>query len=254
MRAIARAFCRFHPSFMARLMTGEENRSSRREFVTKAGRLASAVSLTTLITPVEGFAAPVRTSPASIVAGDWDLSWLGLLATATDRAVFDWPSLGDPADPAVLYYVVRYLDNCEAVYARQKYQARAVVNIRTQAVAAALNDATWERYALGTEYSVNDPTTHKAAVRNPFWHRAPDPSPGVVLPTLGDLLARGSIILVCDFALGHLAERIAERTRRQPDELHRELRNGFVPGAFGVPSGIYGLAKAQNAGCAFVRM
>ena len=235
-------------------MTNEEYRHSRREFVTKAGRLASAVSLTTLITPAAALATAPSVSPASTASDNWDLSWLTLLATATDRAVFDWPSLGDPADPQVLYFAERYLDNCEAVYGRQKYDARVVLNIRTQAVAAALNDATWEHYSLGTEYTVNDPTTHKPAVRNPFWHRAPNPSPGVVLPTLADLLARRSIILVCDFALGHLAERIAEKTRRQPDEVHRDLRNGFVPGAFAVPSGIFGLAKAQNAGCAYERM
>ena len=235
-------------------MTNEEYRHSRREFVTKAGRLASAVSLTTLITPAAALATAPSVSPATTASDNWDLSWLTLLATATDRAVFDWPSLGDPADPQVLYFAERYLDNCEAVYGRQKYDARVVLNIRTQAVAAALNDATWEHYSLGTEYTVNDPTTHKPAVRNPFWHRAPNPSPGVVLPTLADLLARRSIILVCDFALGHLAERIAEKTHRQPDEVHRDLRNGFVPGAFAVPSGIFGLAKAQNAGCAYERM
>jgi len=243
-----------HNSLKDGELTDERNPSSRREFVIRAGRLASAVSLTTVMSPTAALAATADLSPASRAVGDWDLSWLATLASATDRAVFDWPSLGDPADPQVLYFAARYLDNCEVVYARQKYQARAVLNIRTQAVAAALNDATWERYALGTEYNVNDPTTHKAAVRNPFWHRAPDPSPGVVLPTLADLLARGSIILVCDFALGHLAERIAEKTHHQPDEVHRELLSGFVPGAFAVPSGIFGLAKAQNAGCAFVRM
>jgi len=235
-------------------MTSAENRNSRREFVTKAARVASAVSLTTLMTPVAGLAAPGSPAPASTAAGDYDLSWLGPLATATDRAVFDWPSLGDPADPQVLYFAARYLDNCAAAYGAQKYQARAVLNIRTQAVPAALNDATWERFALGGEYKVNDPTTQKPAVRNPFWHRAPDPAPGTVLPTLGDLLARGSIILVCDFALGHLAERLAKKNNRQSEEVHTELRNGFVPGAFAVPSGIFGLAKAQNAGCAFIRM
>jgi hypothetical protein len=239
---------------MDKYVTDDGNRSSRREFVVNAGRFASTVSLTTLMTPAAAAAATANVSPTFPAAGEWDLSWLATLASASDRAVFDWPSLGDPADPQVLYFAARYLDNCEAVYASRKYEARAVLNIRTQAVSAALNDATWERYALGAEHNVNDPTTHKAAVRNPFWHRAPDPSPGVVLPTLGDLLARGSIILVCDFALGHLAERLAEKTHRQPEEIHRELRNGFVPGAFAVPSGIFGLAKAQNAGCAFVRM
>ena len=235
-------------------MTGEENRSSRREFVTKAGRLASAVSLATLIAPAAAFASPASVAPESTTAGEWDLSWLARLVTATDRAVFDWPSLGDPADPIVLEIAARYLDNCETAYAPRKYEARAVLNIRTQAVPAALNDATWEHHALGAEYKLNDPVTRAVAVRNPFWHRAPDPVPGISLPTLADLVGRGAIILVCDFALGNLAKRLADKTGRQSPGVHQELRNGFVPGAFAVPSGIFGLAKAQNAGCAFVRM
>jgi hypothetical protein len=234
-------------------MTVEGNRSSRREFVTKVGRFASVASLSSL-TPAAAMAASNSLSAVSATAGDWDLSWLTTLASATDRAVFDWPSLGDPADPQVLYFAARYLDNCEAVYAPRKYEVRAVLNIRTQAIPAALNDATWERYALGAEYKVNDPVTQKPAIRNPFWHRAPEPSPGVVLPTLADLLGRGAIVLVCDFALMHLAERLATKAKRQPEEMHQELRNGFIPGAFAVPSGIFGLAKAQNAGCAFVRL
>jgi hypothetical protein len=235
-------------------MTAEENRSSRREFVAQAGRLASAVSLTTLIAPAAAFATPASLEPVSTAPGDWDLSWLARIATATDRAVFDWPSLGDPADPIVLEIAARYLDNCETAYTPRKYEARAVLNIRTQAVPAALNDATWERYALGAEYKLNDPGTRAVAVRNPFWHRAPDPVPGISLPTLADLVGRGAIVLVCDFALGNLAKRLADKTGRQSAEVHQELRNGFVPGAFAVPSGIFGLAKAQNAGCAFVRM
>jgi len=235
-------------------MTTQENRSSRREFVAKAGRLASTVSLTTLMTPATAFAIAGGGSRVFTPAGEWDLSWLARLATATDRAVFDWPTLGDPADPIVLEIAARYLDNCEMAYGAQKYDARVVLNIRTQAVSTALNDATWDRHALGAEYKVNDPVTGKSAVQNPFWHRAPDPLPGVSLPTLADLVGRGAIVLVCDFALEHLAKRLADKAGRPSAQVHQELRNGFVPGAFAVPSGIFGLAKAQNAGCAFVRM
>ena len=234
-------------------MTADRAISSRRELVIKAGRLASAVSLTTLINPVAAFA-DAESSPSPADAGDWDLSWVKTLAPATDRAVFDWPSLGDPADPQVVYFAERYLDNCQAAYAPGKYDARAVLNIRTQAIPAALNDATWERFALGKEYNIKDPVTQKEAVRNPFWHRAPDPAPGIVLPTIADLLGRGAIILVCDFALGHLSERLAKKTNGEAAQVHRELRSGFVPGAFAVPSGIFGLAKAQNAGCGYIRM
>jgi hypothetical protein len=121
-------------------------------------------------------------------------------------------------------------------------------------VPAALTDAAWARYALGVEYTVKDPVTQQPAVRNPFWHRAPGPITATTPPTLEELVQRGSIILVCDFALGHLAKRLATRTARDADEVHRELRAAFVPGSYAVPSGIFGLARAQNAGCAFVRM
>lgn len=227
--------------------------TSRREFVTRTGKLASALSLTGMMTPQVAAATADSLSPSD-VAGEWDLSWLTPLAKATDRAVFDWPGLGDPADPIVLEMAERYLDNCAVAYALGKYDARIVLNIRTQAVPAALNDAMWDRYALGTEYKTTDAVSHDAAVRNPFWHRAPDPVPGITLPSLADLVQRGAIILVCDFALGHLSKRLADKLKRDSTEVHSDLRKGFVPGAFAVPSGIFGLAKAQNAGCAFIRM
>jgi hypothetical protein len=230
-----------------------KERTSRRDFVTRTGKLASALSLAGITTPrIAGATADEHSSAK--VAGEWDLSWLGPLARATDRAVFDWPSLGDPADPIVLEIAERYLDNCAAAYGSSKYDARVVLNIRTQAIPAALSDSVWERYALGTEYKTTDPFSHDVAVRNPFWHRAPDPIPGTSLPSLADMVQRGAIILVCNFALGHLSKRLADKLKRDEADVHSDLRKGFVPGAFAVPSGIFGLAKAQNAGCAFVRM
>jgi hypothetical protein len=214
------------------------------------GRLATAAVLPAGLTNAGGSDGPAGTGRAP---ADWDLSWLDLLATATDRAVFDWPSMGDPADPLVFQFAARYLDNCEAVYPPGRYRARVVLNVRTQAVPVALGDALWERYALGAEYNVKDPNTQQPAVRNPFWHRAPSTIPGYVVPTLGDFLNRGAFILVCDFALGHLARRLGEKAGRTTDDVHKELRAGFVPATYAVPSGVFGLARAQNAGCAYMR-
>ena len=224
---------------------------SRRSFVADAGRLASVAALAGCAS--RAGTVPPPAAPA-VPSGQWDLSWIATIERATDRAVFDWPSMGDPADPMVFQLAERFLDNCAAVYRAGTYDARVVLNIRTQAVGAALTDATWERFALGAEYSVKDHATQQPATRNPFRHRAPDPAPGIRMPTLDDLLGRGAIVLVCDFALGHLARRLATKAGRTQDEVHRELRAGFVPGAFAVPSGIYGLARAQNSGCALIRM
>jgi hypothetical protein len=237
--------------------------SSRRAFVTDVGRIASAVALTVCMRPRTSQALAVVSGESMPSAGDWDLAWLDRLATATDRAVFDWPSLGDPADPIVLQIAERYLDNCEAAYGAKRYEARVVLNIRTQAVPLALTDAAWHRRALGIEYSVKDPATGQPAVRNPVWRRAPgastastgsSPSAAPMSPTLEELVQRGSIVLVCDFALGHLAKRLGATAGQEADVVHRELRGSLVPGAVAVPSGIFGLARAQNAGCAYVRM
>jgi len=227
-------------------------RRSRRDFVADVGRIASAAAVSAAVAP------SVVRAAAPSVAEDWDLSWLALVEKATDRAVFDWAAAGDPNEDIVPQIATRYLDNCAAVYGRRRYDARVVLNARTRAVPVALTDAAWERFALGAEYGLKDPGTAGPATRNVFWRRAPQvpgaPPPPYIVPTLEELVSRGAIILVCDFALGHLAARLAKKSGAAADDVHAALRSSFVPGAYAVPSGIFGLARAQNAGCAYVRM
>ena len=226
--------------------------SSRRTFIGQVGSLASGAALAASVPAVARASSGVP--PHILAREEWDLSWLDRLASGTDRAVFDWPSLGDPADAIVLQMASRYIENCAAAYRPGTYQVRVVLNIRTTAVPSALNDAMWERYQLGAEYGTKDPTTQQPALRNPFMYRAPSPVAGIVLPNLADLRDAGAIVLVCDFALGNLAKRLAAKTNTATEDVHRTLRSGFLPGAFAVPSGIFGLARAQNAGCALVRL
>jgi hypothetical protein len=235
-------------------MSIDTDLGSRRSFLADIGRLTSTVALASCITPSGTAPAPSIHGGSTAVSGEWDLRWIETLRPATDRAVFDWPSLGDPADPIVLQIAERYLDNCRTVYRAGSYDVRVVLNIRTQAIAAAMTDRLWERYSLGTEYNVKDPATQQAATRNPFWYRAPSPAPGITLPSIADLIDRGAVILVCDFAMGHLSRRLATKLARNPDEVHADVRNGLIQGAYPVPSGIFGLARAQNAGCAYIRM
>jgi hypothetical protein len=231
-------------------MPSTPDRPSRRTFVSEVGRLASAAALGGALAPDRAGALVPTGAPPHPGRADWDLSWIDRLAPATDRAVFDWPSLAEPGNEIVLQIAARYLDNCDAAYGAGRHDARIVMNIRTVAVPAALTDDAWQRYALGTSYNVKDPATGKPAVRNPFWHGGT----GATTPMLEDLVQRGALLLVCDFALGHLATRLAKDTGGDAETIHRDLRGAFVANAFAVPSGIFGLARAQNAGCAFVRM
>src|SRR5512133_4111491 len=235
-------------------MSIDTDAGSRRNFLTDVGRLASTVALVGCAPPSVATSGPKAQDGSSVGGGDWDLRWIDMLRPATDRAVFDWPSLGDPADPIVLEIAERYLDNCRSAYRAGAYDARVVLNVRTQAIPAAMTDQLWERYSLGTEYNAKDPATQQPAIRNPFWHRAPSPAPGITLPSMADLVDRGAIVLVCDFAMGHLSKRLATKFGRGADDVHADLRKGLIHGAYAVPSGIFGLARSQNAGCAYVRM
>lgn len=235
-------------------MSIDSDAGSRRSFLTDVGRLASTVALVGCAPPAVAASAPNISGTTSVANSEWDLRWIDTIRSATDRAVFDWPSLGDPADAIVLQMAERYLDNCRSAYRAGSYDARAVLNIRTQAIGAAMTDALWERYSLGAEYNAKDPTTQQPATRNPFWHRAPDPLPGVVLPSMADMVGRGAIILVCDYAMGHLSNRLAKKFGRTADDIHADLRKNLIPNAYAVPSGIFGLARSQNAGCAYIRI
>ncbi len=235
-------------------MSIDKDSGSRRSFLTDVGRLASTVALVGCAPPSVTSSTPGTGDHSTVGTGEWDLRWIDTLRAATDRAVFDWPSLGDPADPIVLELAERYLDNCRSVYRAGSYDARVVLNIRTQAIGAAMTDSLWERYSLGTEYKTNDPATQQPASRNPFWHRAPSPAPGITLPSIADLIDRGAIILVCDFAMEHLSKRLATKSGRSADDVHADLRKGLLKNAYAVPSGIFGLARSQNAGCAYIRI
>jgi len=219
---------------------------SRRSFVGRLGQLGLAAVVSPMAADrIGGGRAP---SPSSRTApGEWDLSWLAKLRNAPDSAVVDTTSIGGGL---VFQIATRYLDNCDAVYGAGKHKARVVLNLRVRAVGLGLNDDLWNKHALGIEYEVKDPVSKEPATRNVYMALAASDLAG--LGSINGLVERGAVILVCDFALGHLATRLATKGGRSPEEVHRELQAGLVGGAFLVPSGIFGLARAQNAGCAYV--
>ncbi|MBL0171254.1 MAG: hypothetical protein IPP90_11075 [Gemmatimonadaceae bacterium] len=187
----------------------------------------------------------VRVPPTVSESGEWDLSWVKRVENTRDRAVIDSAGI---ADGFCLQIATRYLDNCNAVYGVGKHRAQVVLNIRTRAIPLALNDTIWNRYEIGADAQVTDPLTKQPSRRN-LWMTVPDGQPAAT-GSMTDIVRRGAIILVCDFALGHLANRMAAKAGESADSVHRALRAGFVNGAIAMPSGMFALARAQNAGCA----
>jgi intracellular sulfur oxidation DsrE/DsrF family protein len=104
----------------------------------------------------------------------------------------------------------------------------------------ALNDVMWERYAVGEDSTITDNQTHRPARRN------------VYKKQLDALRERGLISLVCNIALGNWSSRAAKRTNKKVADVVAEARANLIPGAIVVPSGVFALIRAQNAGCAYM--
>ena len=128
--------------------------------------------------------------------------------------------------------------------------ATAVVILRHGAFPIALASAMWEKYKIGQSFNIIDPETKAPAVKNPFLH----PKPGV-LPVddmaLDRLLANGTVFGACNVALLVLSKRLAGNAGVSAEEAAKEWAANVVPGITVIPSGTWGVNRAQEGGCTY---
>jgi hypothetical protein len=211
----------------------------RRVFLAQLGTVAASLT----VDPEEMRAMSEQRS------GPWDTSWLDRLGSAQYRVVFN---TSEVSDGAVLSYVSSFLDDFHTVHGTTDQQTRPVIVFRRLGTPMALNDAMWERYAIGEDQKIKDANTKAAATRNVFWKPRDGATGWEAQSALEPLQRRGLMSLVCNVALGNWATGMARKYQRDPEAVKAEWRENLIPGAILVPSGIYALIRAQNAGCAFM--
>ncbi|MEP6495040.1 MAG: hypothetical protein ABJF01_20300 [bacterium] len=209
----------------------------RRNFLAQMGVAAAAFAFD---------ADEMRAETTSGASGPWDTSWLDRLAAAQYRVVFNGNEMNDGE---VMSYAATFFDHYHEVHNTTDAQTRPVIVFRRLGTSLAINDAMWDRYAIGEDRKIEDSVTRAPARRNIYWRAGPS---GDSSSTIETLHKRGMISLVCNVALGNVGRRLAERTKQKVEDVQTELRANLVPGAILVPSGIYALIRAQNAGCAFM--
>ena len=130
-------------------------------------------------------------------------------------------------------------------------EATAVLVFRHQGLPYAFNSSIWAKYKVGETFKIIDPETKMPAVKNPWFQ----PKPGVIAnpeATLDRLAARGSVMGVCGVALRGQSRRLAENANVTADEAFKEFAaNLIVPGMTILPSGTWGVNRAQEAGCTY---
>jgi hypothetical protein len=128
--------------------------------------------------------------------------------------------------------------------------ATAVIVLRHFAFPIALGNAMWAKYKIGESFKIIDPETNAPAVKNPFLH----PKPGVLLVddmALDRLLAKGTVIGACNVALQVQSKMLAGNAGVSADEAAKEWAANLVPGIILIPSGTWGVNRAQEGGCTY---
>jgi hypothetical protein len=128
--------------------------------------------------------------------------------------------------------------------------ATAVVVLRHGAFPIALENAMWEKYKIGESFKIIDPETKAPAKKNPFLR----PKAGV-LPiddmALDRLLARRVVFGACNIALQVQSKMLAGNAGVSAEEAAREWAANVVTGVTVIPSGTWGVNRAQEAGCTY---
>lgn len=126
----------------------------------------------------------------------------------------------------------------------------AVMIFRHEGLPYALNSAMWAKYKVGETLKIMDPETKMAAVKNPWFQ----PKPGVLGnpdAALDRLIARGAVMGACGVAMRGQSRRLASNAGVTPDEAFAEWSANLLPGMTILPSGTWGVNRAQEAGCTY---
>ena len=221
--------------------------SPRRTFLGKVAGTAAAVAASSIIP------AGLRATPAPVSRplppGDWDMSWVDRI-TGDHRQVFDAPEI---SEGDALHQARVWLSGFKEIYGTTDADMHGVLVFRHKAIPVVVNDAMWAKYHLGKANDQKDPASGKPAERNPFLNSNSDAKDkfGLIWPDggLDTLVTRGQTVLACNMALRFMAGGLAEKTKQESKAVYTELRANLVPGVTLMPSGIFAVTRAQEAGC-----
>jgi hypothetical protein len=215
--------------------------SPRRNFLGRLAAGTAALGLTAFL-PVTACAAEKTAATASDSTSEPE-EWPGALKTK-HKMIIDAFEMNDGFPLAFAYtFMLPYAAASPAA-------ATAVVVLRHGGFPLALNDAMWAKYKIGAAMKIMDPTTKAPALRNPFFNAKPGTLP-VDDMAIDKLLAKGAIFGGCNVALHMLSAKMASAGGVTPEVALKDWTAGLIPGITIIPSGTWGVNRAQEAGCSY---
>ena len=71
--------------------------------------------------------------------------------------------------------------------------------------------------------------------------------------SMDGLMGRGAIALACNLALFRLVSMVAKKDKLEPKPAREKVLANLVPGVVVLPSGIFAVIRAEQAGCHYIR-
>jgi hypothetical protein len=220
----------------------------RRDFL-RTVSIGSTIAAATGLEACASSVSALTTSPTPQPAGQWDLSWVDRIK-APYRVVFNITQKNDLG----LMQSWMWMDGFRQAYGTEDKDLNAVLVFRHEAVAMMLDDAMWARMAI-TESSSSAGSGNAAPAppgRNPWLTRSgSSATSGSQDYTISALRARGVIMLACNMALRGQVSRLRQKESLSAEDADKAIRGAIVPGCYIVPNGIFGVSRAEMAGCAY---
>ena len=166
-------------------------------------------------------------------------AWFGKI-NGKHKMVFDAP---EPNSGMVAIWPRVYLNTMEANYPGK---ATAVVILRHAGLGLAMTDGVFAKYNMGETFGIKDGDA--PAKRNPYATITGLPIPGLGIV---ELLKSGVLVGACDVALTVYSSGAAQKMGLNPATVKNEWVAGLIPGIQVVPSGVLGVARSQELGCAY---
>ena len=166
-------------------------------------------------------------------------AWFGKIK-GKHRMIFDAP---EPNSGMVAIWPRVYLNTMADTWPGP---ATAVIILRHAGLALALGDTVWAKYGIGEMFGIKDGDA--PAKRNPYATITGLPIPGL---GIAELLKSGVLVGACDVALTIFSGGAAKKMGLDPDAVKKEWIAGLLPGVQVVPSGVLGVARAQELGCGY---
>jgi intracellular sulfur oxidation DsrE/DsrF family protein len=162
------------------------------------------------------------------------------------RQVYDMPEPNHGF--AFAWSRVFYLSNAET--GATDADTTVMIVLRHAAIPFAMTDDAWSKYKFGEMFGITDPETKAPAVRNFLYKVPPEKLP---LPGMGidQLLAAGTLMGVCNMAIKFYSGQAAATMNMTAEQIQHEWRAALIPTIQVVPSGVWAVNRAQQAGCTY---